>query len=101
MKLKRYGKEQVASALVEIFDRIYPRPLLSWRAFASSMPFTTVISVVFIFELGVWPVDWNFSLQVMLVVLLTNVFSDYIPLFVIRPSYIPHPDLAKSRCIRV
>jgi hypothetical protein len=37
MKLRSYGKEQVASALVEVFDRIYTRPLLSWRAFVGRL----------------------------------------------------------------
>jgi hypothetical protein len=58
MKFKDYGKEQVASALVEVFDRIYTFPLLNWRAFARSVLFTTVVFVIYILELawhsGLW-----------------------------------------------
>ena len=42
MRLKDYKKEQIASALVEVFDRIYTYPLLRWRAFGRSLLFTTV-----------------------------------------------------------
>jgi hypothetical protein len=36
MRWKDYKNEQVASALVEVFDRIYTYPLLRWRAFFRS-----------------------------------------------------------------
>ena len=48
--LKGYKNEQVASALVEVFDRIYTYPLLRWRAFFRSLLFTTVVSAIWIFE---------------------------------------------------
>jgi len=51
MKLKEYRKEQVASALVEVFERIYTSPLLTWRAFARSVLFTTIVSAIYMFEL--------------------------------------------------
>src|SRR5215472_2352082 len=50
MIFKDYKKEQVASALVEVFDRIYTYPLLRWRAFFRSLLFTTVVSAIFLFE---------------------------------------------------
>jgi hypothetical protein len=52
MRLKDYKSEQVASALVEVFDRIYTYPLWRWRAFFWSVIFTTAISVIFLFELS-------------------------------------------------
>src|SRR5215216_5224075 len=33
MKLKTYKNKQIASALVEVFDRIYTYPLWGWQAF--------------------------------------------------------------------
>jgi hypothetical protein len=46
MSLKDYKSEQVASALVEVFDRIYTYPLLRWQAFFRSLLFTTVVSAI-------------------------------------------------------
>jgi hypothetical protein len=42
MRFKDYKNEQVASALVEVFDRIYTYPLLRWKAFGLLLIFTTV-----------------------------------------------------------
>ena len=50
MLFKDYKNEQVASALVEVFDRIYTYPLLRWRAFFRSLLFTTVVSAILLFE---------------------------------------------------
>jgi hypothetical protein len=50
MSFKNYKNEQIASALVEVFDRIYTYPLLRWRAFFRSLLFTAVVSVVFVLE---------------------------------------------------
>src|SRR5215469_4885126 len=50
MRLKDYKKEQIASALVEVFDRIYTYPLLRWRAFGRSLLFTSVVSAIYLFE---------------------------------------------------
>jgi hypothetical protein len=95
MRLRDYKNEQVASALVEVFDRIYTYPLLRWRAFLRSLLFTTVVSAIFVFELRGYFFDpedlkqyppitvlnqWEF----VLVGLLFNVFTDYLSLFVIR-----------------
>jgi hypothetical protein len=83
MVLKDYKKEQVASALVEVFDRIYTYPLLRWRAFFRSLLFTTVVSGIYVFERGAPPhISWLFQ------GLLFNVFTDYLSLFVIRPLLI-------------
>jgi hypothetical protein len=91
MKLKDYRKEQVASALVEVFDRIYTRPLLSWRAFTRSLLFTMVVSAIVVFERyyrnEIEIVDLG-GLYYLLVVLSFNVVTDYFSLFVIRSSLI-------------
>jgi hypothetical protein len=51
MSFKDYKNEQIASALVEVFDRIYTYPLLRWRAFFRSVLFTTVVSAIFALEI--------------------------------------------------
>jgi hypothetical protein len=50
MNLMDYDKKRIASALVEVFDRLYAYPLLRWRAFFRSMLFTLAVSGFFIFE---------------------------------------------------
>ena len=84
MRFKDYKNEQVASALVEVFDRIYTYPLLRWRAFFRSLLFTSVVSAIFVLEtthihdlslILIWPLLYNF-------------FTDYLALFVIRPLLI-------------
>jgi hypothetical protein len=87
---KDYKNVQIASALVEIFDRIYTYPLLRWRAFGRSLLFTTVVSVIYVFEVAELmppPPDpiWLMWLGFLFFVLLFNVFTDYLSLFAIRP----------------
>ena len=86
MNFKDYKNEQIASALVEVFDRIYTYPLLRWRAFGRSLLFTTVVTAIFVLEtthlhdvrlidaIEIWPVG-----------LIYNFLTDYLSLFVIRP----------------
>jgi hypothetical protein len=91
MKFKTYGNEQVASALAEVFDRIYTSPLLSWRAFVRSLLFTTVVSVIYVFELYHVIPSISFrlvALEFWSIALVFNVFTDYLSLFVIRSSLI-------------
>jgi hypothetical protein len=82
MRLKDYKKEQVASALVEVFDRIYTYPLLRWRAFFRSLLFTTGVSTIYMLEAGHREYDF---MTLWLPALLFNVLTDYLSLFVIRP----------------
>ena len=42
-----YDKRAVADAVVEMFDRLYTRPLLGWRAFLRSTLFSVVLALVF------------------------------------------------------
>lgn len=108
MRFKDYKNEQIASALAEVFDRIYSYPLLRWRTFGRSLLFTTVVSAIFVFELSrhahivpryIIPMKdlgqlaialfFNvFSWEQLWVALLFNVLSDYLSLFVIRPLLI-------------
>jgi len=87
MLFKDYKNEQVASALVEVFDRIYTYPLLRWRAFFRSLVFTTVVLAIYLFEFETAPPwkwrapDWTIWTGAFLF----NILSDYLSLFVIRP----------------
>jgi hypothetical protein len=91
MRLKDYKKEAVASALVEVFDRLYSYPLLHWRAFARSMLFTILVSSAYLFEanrfyglhMGQHIVMW---VQYLTVGLPFNIVTDYLSLFLIRAS---------------
>jgi hypothetical protein len=96
MMFKDYKKEQVASALVEVFDWIYTYPLLSWQAFLRSLLFTTAVSALYLYEVGAfapwkWAAWYHGALlyvlraQIWTTALLLNVLSDYLSLFVIRP----------------
>jgi len=85
MNLKSYGKEQVASALVEVFDRIYTSPLLSWRAFFRSWLFTSVVTLIYVFEF--LDLHWGHGgVREWSLIFLFNVLTDYFCLFVIRAS---------------
>ena len=87
MSFKDYKNERIASALVEVFDRIYTYPLLRWRAFFRSLLFSTIVLAIYLFEtdsLAIWKWkagDWTFWA----IAFLFNIFSDYLSLFVIRP----------------
>ena len=95
MTPKNVGGEQVASALAEVFDNLYTRPLLGWPAFFRSMTFTFASTLIFLIEAGhlqgenfVWPILSGKMLKSgyysLIFALLINVFTDYISLFVIR-----------------
>jgi hypothetical protein len=59
MKLQNVGSQRVASALVEVFDGRYTHPLFRWRSFGRSVPFTLVVSVVFLIEINRPPMPWS------------------------------------------
>jgi hypothetical protein len=111
MTFKDYKNEQVASALVEVFDRIYTYPLLRWRAFFRSLLFTTVVSAIYAFEVFrlygnvildsicaraevyvrvLCRLHWDTSVTLAMWIpgLLFNIFTDYLSLLVIRPLLI-------------
>src|SRR4051794_1131714 len=93
MSLRNYKSEQVAKALVEVFDQIYTYPLLGWRAFGRSLLFTTVDSAIYLVE--VMGCCTFYGIAFVLAVVLTmphyvflNALSDYLSLFLIRPLLI-------------
>jgi hypothetical protein len=104
MTFKNYKNEQIASALVEVFDWIYTSPLLRWRAFFRSLVYTTVVSIIWLYEAApyafeiagnaVAAVVWgghqtDVAIFVeFVVVLVFNYVTDYLALFVIRPLLI-------------
>jgi hypothetical protein len=84
-----YDKRTVADAVIEMFDRLYTRPLLGWRAFLRSTLFSVVLALVFLYQVStsseiveMWsekatgiPLLGSFMF---------NILADYISLFVIR-----------------
>src|SRR5258708_14277915 len=50
LKSETYNEEAVRSAIVEMFDRIYGRPLLRLRSFGRSAAISLVLSVIYIVE---------------------------------------------------
>jgi hypothetical protein len=90
MRFKDYKKEQVASALVEKFDRIHTYPLLRWRALGRSLLFSTVVLAIYLFELCralLTGLDFE-TTTAFATAFLFNFFTDYLALFVIRPVLI-------------
>lgn len=85
LKIMDYDNKQVASALIEVFDRIYSSPLLHWRAFVRSSIFTVVVFVMYAYEAGVLKalISVIFHVDILMLVLV-NISSDYISLFLIR-----------------
>jgi len=93
MSLTTIKNKGVAAALVEVFDRIYSDPLLSWRALARSSLFTLVIAALFIFEIRntalLQDLEKNANgfviARAFAATFIVNALSDYLALFVIRP----------------
>jgi hypothetical protein len=90
----RLRNDEVASSLVEVFDRVYTSPLKSKRAFLRSALFTILMTAVVLFELRgdlarelrtENPSDRDFLLFTMAFSTVANVSADYISLFIIRP----------------
>ena len=101
MNLKDYHRTQIASALVEVFDRLYTSPLLGWRAFVRSMIFTLLMTAAYTYEMEVTFGDTLSSDQsqrfydalqewikvhgdIVSLSLVTNILTDYVSLFFIR-----------------
>jgi hypothetical protein len=100
VKLREYDKKQVASALVEVFDRLYTRPLFSRRAFIRSALITLLLFVIYIYESpsaqgmlfarafrlsggfsGPFSLPFKLAFSLSLI---TNIITDYCSLFVVR-----------------
>jgi hypothetical protein len=85
LKIRDYDRKQVASALVEVFDRLYTQPLFHWRAFVRSMVFTIIVFLIWLYELAG---DFLATLEdpaILIGILPVNVLLDYVALFIIRP----------------
>jgi hypothetical protein len=87
-----YDKAAVAAAILEMFDRLYTRPLLGWRAFVRSALYTLVITSVVI--LTVFPAIIGYYVNYVpghtsiteetVYSIAANIISDYVSLFFVR-----------------
>jgi hypothetical protein len=96
---KEYDRAAVAAAILELFDNVYTRPLLAWRAFIRSALITLVISVVLVYEIAGFGTYVEIHLGAVVrrslfnaivdtlslpSFLAVNIVSDFIALFIIR-----------------
>jgi len=81
----------VGDAVLEIFDRVYSKPLLSFRAFGRSSIITIVVTAICLYE--TWPTDVPFFRAdypaskiafFFILSFLINIFLDYVSLFLVR-----------------
>jgi hypothetical protein len=92
-QLRMVPNDQAASALVEVFDRIYTSPLLHWRAAWRSLLFTLILTAIFAYEVSgseaiqdlKTSVDQHVEMKLYAVAFAANAASDYLSLFLIRP----------------
>jgi hypothetical protein len=54
LEFNQYDNAKVARAILEVFDRVYTRPLFTWHAFSRSAFITTSVAVIFFFESGLY-----------------------------------------------
>jgi hypothetical protein len=96
LTVRKYDEERVSAALVEVFDRIYGRPLLRWKGFLRSATITILISIVFLWEVGESRllyanphrfIEFSFlkpEQPTIMISTFLNIFTDYLALFVVR-----------------
>jgi hypothetical protein len=84
---KKIDVSGVSKNFNDVFERIYSSPLLSWRAFKRSAIFSSALCVLFyawwMFSEG-FPRLNTTAITVDAFVLLSNIFSDYVSLFIVR-----------------
>jgi hypothetical protein len=102
LQVEDYDQGKVSAAIVEIFDRVYTKPLLSWHALFRSMLLTLAVTVIYLYEvgslgslLGILKVMFGTQIDflgivhivttIFIVSMLLNLLSDYASLFIIRP----------------
>jgi hypothetical protein len=87
MGAKGLKAKEVSVALLETFDRVYTHPLLGWRAFFRSSLFTLVLTVLLFIETRsvFWIFDVTAIAKVIGTAFVTNVATDYLALFIVRP----------------
>src|SRR5215470_16016751 len=86
---REHDKAAVAAAIVELFDRVYTRPLSTWRAFSRSAAISLVVMVAIFYELVPRPNPqvWDGSAKMntsIAIFMISNLVSDYIALFIVR-----------------
>jgi hypothetical protein len=95
MKFSEYDRSRLSAALVEVFDLIYTKPLLHWRAFARSSIISILVAAIYCYELGLFQ-EWSDGpasdgdaddIEIIYIIgssLLFNILIDYLSLFVLR-----------------
>jgi hypothetical protein len=90
MKLSGASPESISTSLVEIFDHIYSKPLLSWRALFRSVLFTAFMTMILMLEVRYTNLSVGNGLDsyavIFIVTFLANALTDYVSLFAIRLS---------------
>jgi hypothetical protein len=97
-----YDKAAVAAAMLEVFDRIFTRPLWGWRAMLRSALFSIVMMLIYFYEKSLLPAYGSliiessehlfgpssgpmiFALAEVASPIIANIIADYISLFVVR-----------------
>jgi hypothetical protein len=97
-----YDKAAVASAMLEVFDKLFTRPLWGWRAMVRSTIFSLVMMLIYFYEKLLLPAygglatdAWEhfggpnrrhmiFAVAEVVSPIVTNIILDYISLFVVR-----------------
>jgi hypothetical protein len=80
------SKETLANFALEVFDRIYTKPLFHWRAFCRSALITIVLCAIVWIETDVLKAfSWDdFDRNLVLSSIVVNICSDYVSIFFIR-----------------
>jgi hypothetical protein len=92
LKVKDYDAARMASVLLELFDRVYSRPLLSLTALFRSASITVILAIIFAYESGYFhKYPRSIGDNAVLISLLLNVVTDYISLFIIRKWLVVSP----------
>ncbi len=82
-----YDRKAISAAIVEMFDRVYTNPLLTWKEFGRSAWISTAVTFVAFLNFGWWLSDLLTSDVLIthgLIPLISNILSDYISLLVVR-----------------
>jgi hypothetical protein len=97
--MEHYDNNTISAALVELFDCVYTRNLLTWRAFIRSAIITIFLSVLYLYEISFYYRLENELPQFVLEsnilylsgimvwfgpMLLINIASDFFSLFIVR-----------------
>lgn len=92
IKLRTFSNYDVSSAVVEIFDRLYTHPLLTWKALKRSSTITLIVTIAFLIEVvGIQQTfdafdsaEWRPLLLAATASFIVTVLVDYVALFFVR-----------------